>query len=294
MKNLTVLLNPESGPPHRHHDAKSIEQLFAARGLQAQVQELTGRENIGLLAQQAVSEGHSMVIAAGGDGTVSGVASALVRTDAALGVLPLGTLNHFARDMGLPLEIGSAADVIARGKVVRIDIGEVNGRTFVNNSSIGIYPNIVVVRERERRRGHGKWTAFLKATYATLRRSPFWTVRVEAQGRRIQRKTPFVFVGNNEYEIQGLELGRRSSVSAGRLFVYVAAPVTRAGLIWMAATALFGHLDTTRSLEMFGVEDAWIDTRHKHVRVSTDGEVIHMRSPLHYRLLPGALKVVAP
>jgi diacylglycerol kinase family enzyme len=292
MNSVVILLNPKSGPPARHKGSREIEQLFSTRGLQVQVRELTGREAINLLATKAVGEGSPLVVAAGGDGTVSAVASALAGTEVAMGVLPLGTLNHFAKDLGLPLDLGSAADVVARGKTVRVDAGSVNGRTFVNNSSIGIYPNIVVVRERERRRGRGKWTAFLKATWATLKRSPFWTVRVEAQGRRIQRKTPFVFVGNNEYEIQGLEIGKRSSVSAGRLFVYVAAPVTRAGLIWMAVTALFGHLDQTRSLEMFGVEEAWIDTRHKHLRVSTDGEVTLMRSPLHYRLLPGALKVV--
>jgi len=292
MNSVVILLNPKSGPPSRHKGSKEIEQLFSTRGLQVQVRELMGRETFTLLASKAAGEGCRLVVAAGGDGTVSAVASALAGTEVSMGVLPLGTLNHFAKDLGLPLDIGRAADIIARGKTVRVDVGSVNGRTFVNNSSIGIYPNIVVVRERERRRGRGKWTAFLKATWATLKRSPFWTVRVEAQGRRIQRKTPFVFVGNNEYEIQGLEIGKRSSVSAGRLFVYVAAPVTRAGLIWMAVTALFGHLDRTRSLEMFGVEEAWIDTRHKHVRVSTDGEVTLMRSPLHYRLLPGALKVV--
>jgi YegS/Rv2252/BmrU family lipid kinase len=292
MNRLVILLNPKSGPPYRHQDAKAIEKLFAARGRQAEVRELTERESMTALARKAAGEGCLTVIAAGGDGTVSAVASALVKTEVSMGVLPLGTLNHFARDMGLPLDVASAADVIVRGKTARVDVGEVNGRMFVNNSSIGIYPNIVVVRERERRRGHRKWTAFLRAVSATLRRSPFWTVRVEAQGRRIQQKTPFVFVGNNEYEIQGLEIGRRSSVNAGRLFVYVAAPVSRAGLVWMAVSAMFGHLDKTRSLQMFGVEEAWIDTRHKHVRVSTDGEVSLMRSPLEYRLLPAALRVI--
>jgi YegS/Rv2252/BmrU family lipid kinase len=294
MNCALVVLNPTSGPPYRHHDAKGVEQLFAARGMRARICEFTGIESIAPIVQQAADDGWQTVVAAGGDGTVSAVASVLARTDIAMGVLPLGTLNHFARDIGLPLDVEIAADVIAAGKTERMDVGEVNGRTFVNNSSIGIYPNIVVVRERERRRGHGKWLAFVRAIHATLRTSPFWTVRVEAQGRRIQRKTPFIFVGNNEYEIQGLQIGRRAAINGGRLYVYVAAPVSRAGLVWMALSALFGRLDTHRSLEMFGVEEAWIDTRHKHVRVSTDGEVSHMRSPLHYRLLKGTLNVIVP
>jgi YegS/Rv2252/BmrU family lipid kinase len=293
MSGIPVILNPDSGPAYRHQDAGTIGQLFAAQGLNARVVEID-RGGIAEQTRRIAKEGCSIVVAAGGDGTVSAVASALVHTNVAMGVLPLGTLNHFARDLRLPLDLKSAVDVLARGNTARVDVGEVNGRTFVNNSSIGIYPNIVVVRERERKKGHSKWIAFLRATHATLRQSPFWTVRVEAQGRHILQKTPFVFVGNNEYEIQGLEIGTRLAMNAGRLFVYVAAPVSRLGLIWMALTALFGHLDKTRSLQMLGVEDAWIDTRHKHVRVSADGEVAVMRSPLHYRLLPQALKVVVP
>ena len=292
MSDVVVLMNPSSGPAYRRPSGRDIEAWFAANGLTAHVTELDNHQKTTELARRAVSEGLRTVVAAGGDGTVGAVAAALVNTEASLGVLPLGTLNHFARDLRLPFDVKTAIAAIARGKTAHLDAAEVNGKIFVNNSSIGIYPNIVILREQRRRLGQGKWIAFARATLVVLRRFPFWTVRVRVDARSIQQKTPFVFVGNNEYRIQGLEIGRREKIDSGHLFLYVAARTSRLGFIWMALSALFGHLDKTRSLEMLYTDEAWVDTRHKHIRVSADGEVLRMRSPLHYRVLPKALKVI--
>ena len=292
MSDVAVLMNPTSGPAYRRQSVRDIEAWFAANGLRAHVAVLDSHQRTTELARQAVREGCPTVVAAGGDGTVGAVAAALVNTEASLGVLPLGTLNHFARDLRLPFDVKAAIAAIARGKTAQLDAGEVNGRVFVNNSSIGIYPNIVILRERGRRLGQGKWIAFARATLAVLRRFPFWTVRVHVDGRSMRQKTPFVFVGNNEYRSQGLEIGRRERIDSGHLFLYVAARTGRLGFIWMALSALFGHLDKTRSLEMMCADEAWVETRHKHIRVSADGEVSRMRGPLHYRVLPKALKVI--
>jgi diacylglycerol kinase family enzyme len=211
-----------------------------------------------------------------------------------LGVIPLGTLNHFAKDLRIPLHAPAAAQVIAQRKTEYVDFGEVNGRVFVNNSSLGLYPNIVVGRELLRRSGWKKWTAFVAATMQALRRSPFLDVSIDVNGQRMAQRTPFVFIGNNEYEIKGLHIGSRSSLNQGRLYLYVAAPVSHFGIVGMALAALFGVIDKTRNLQMFGVEEAWIDTRKPTVRVSTDGEVASLRTPLHYVLRSRALKVIVP
>jgi len=211
-----------------------------------------------------------------------------------LGVLPIGTLNHFAHDLRIPLDLDAAIEVLARGHSECVDIAEVNGRKFVNNSSIGIYPRMVVLRDREQRAGRNKWVALALAVFTVLRRFPFWTVRVQVEGQVVEQRTPFVFVGNNEYELEGLEIGRRGKMNGGRLFLYVAARTSRAGLVRMALAALLGRLDRKHSLQMFNVTEAWIETRRRRVRVSTDGEVCWMENPLHYRLLPLGLRVLVP
>ncbi len=293
-KGAAIILNPRSGAPGRRADRDAIDALFTSAGLSHSIAVVDDRHSAYDLARRAVDDGFETIVAGGGDGTVGAVASALVGSDAALGVAPLGTLNHFAKDLGIPLDPTAAADVISRRKARLIDVAEVNGRFFVNNSSIGIYPNIVIARERRRRTIHNKWVAFALAAGHVLRRYPFLEVRIVADGHEIRQRTPFVFVGNNEYQIHGLNIGTRRHLDHGRLFLYVAAPVSRFGLVAMALAALFGRLDQTRGLQMFSLEEAAIGTKRRRVRVSTDGEVLRLKTPLHYALRPRALKVIVP
>src|SRR4029079_14151203 len=131
---------------------------------------------------RAIAErGDELLVVGGGDGTISAAASALVGTDTRLGILPLGTLNHFARDLGIPTDLDEAAQLIARGHVRRVDVGEMNGRIFINNSAIGLYPLMVVDRDLQRRRlGRSKRVAMLVASLRTLARGqpPRLAVRI--------------------------------------------------------------------------------------------------------------------
>ncbi|MCA1619077.1 MAG: hypothetical protein LC795_07150 [Acidobacteria bacterium] len=258
-----------------------------------------GRESGGppaFFVRRALSEGARAVVAGGGDGTVGSVAGALAGTDLPLGVLPLGTLNHFAKDLGIPLGLEEAARNVCEGRVVSVDVGEVNGQVFVNNSSLGLYPRIVRRREKlQEREGSGKWSALARAGLAVLRRHPFLNVRLDADGRRITRKTPFVFVGNNEYETEGLQLGGRSRLDAGRLSLYVAHRTGRLGLLRLVLSALLGRLRQAHDFDALRAEEIWVETRRaKRLPVATDGEVTVMTTPLHYRVRPGALKVIVP
>ena len=293
-KNAVVIVNPRSGLPFRRRQADEIASLLAEAGVNNSIAVVSQHDNIGDIAREAVKQGADVVVACGGDGTVSAVAAALLGSQTALGVIPLGTLNHFAKDLHIPLNIASAAHVISQAKIDFLDVGEVNGHIFVNNSSIGIYPAIVMERERRRRTGRSKPVAFLQAMLQALRRYPFLDVRIDAKGDCSAQRTPFVFAGNNEYEIKGLHIGTRHSLNQGRLYLYVAAPVSRIGLFGLALAALFGFIDKTKSLQMFGVPEAFIETRKRVIAVSADGEVLRLRTPLHYILRPRALKTIVP
>jgi diacylglycerol kinase family enzyme len=248
------------------------------------------------LVRRALSNGARAVVAGGGDGTVGSVAGALAGTDRPLGVLPLGTLNHFAKDLGIPLGLEEAARNVCEGREVLVDVGEVNGQVFVNNSSLGLYPRIVRRREKlQEREGSGKWSAFVRASLAMLRRYPFLSVRLDADGRRISRKTPFVFVGNNEYQMESLQMGGRRCLDAGRLSLYVAHRTGRLGLLRLALSALFGRLRQAEDFDSLCAREVWVETRRpRRLPVATDGEVTVMTTPLHYRVRPRALRVIVP
>lgn len=289
---LTVLLNPKAvGAAERKAD---IARLFRATGIDAQIVELRKDQDPAAVARAARAR-TSTVVAAGGDGTVSGVAAGLVETRAVLGVLPLGTLNHFAKDLGIPLDLEQAIATIAAGWVGTVDVGRVNDRVFINNSSIGLYPSIVELREELQRQGHRKWPALVLATTQVLRQHRGVVVRIEVNGRRALRRTPFVLVGNNEYELEGLRLGSRTRLDGGTLFTYLAPRVHTRELPMLFARALLGRVRQLGAFEIVAAPELWIDTPNaRHIRIALDGELATMITPLHYRSCPGALKVLVP
>ena len=290
---ITVLLNAASGTGAAPAARAEIERLLAEAGHEARG-ELAVGERLPELARQAVEGGADAVLAGGGDGTISGVAGALAGTEVPLGVLPLGTLNHFARDLGRPLGLPDAIGVILAGVVTPIDVGEVNGHVFLNNSSIGVYPRVLRLRERYRQRGRSKWIAAFWAILAVLRRHSFMGVRVEADGETIVRRTPFVFVGNNAYRMEGLSAGSRDSLTDGRLVIYMMNAGGRRSLLWLAWNVLIGRTRQLTELEERSVLEAQIELRRGGIQLALDGEVIEERGPLAYRVRPGALRVFTP
>jgi len=290
--NTTCILNGAS--VHAEAARALIARISGELGTQAQVIVTRTGDEIVPLAMRAVSEEHSRVAAGGGDGTVNAVAGVVAGTDTALGVLPMGTLNHFAKDAGIPLDLEGAVRNFFTGRVVKVDVGEVNGRVFVNNSGVGVYPHLVRGREAQQRHGHPKPVAFVIAIGAVLRRYSRLRVRLHlSEAEALARLTPFLFVGNNKYEVAGLEIGRRLSLTSGRLWVCTAPRPARRNLIGMAWRTLTGHV-SDHELNAIEVEEIWVDAATPRISVSTDGEVSLMAAPLHYRIRPGALGVVLP
>jgi diacylglycerol kinase family enzyme len=156
---VRVILNARAGTSSAGEQARTIEEKLRQRGVYAHATVVQQGANIIEIASKAVQDGARMVVAGGGDGTISSVASRLADTGVVLGVLPLGTLNHFAKDLDIPLDLDGALDVIARGRVMAVDAGEVNGRLFINNSGLGLYPDVVRDREAQRKRSDGAWGA---------------------------------------------------------------------------------------------------------------------------------------
>lgn len=291
---IPCVLNGGANSNRAREARESLPKLFAQHGMNAEVILADAGCEIPMLAQRAVKEGATLVVAGGGDGTVNGVASALTNTKAALGVLPLGTLNHFAKDLKIPLELEAAVANLSTGTITCVDAGEVNGRYFLNNSSLGLYPTIVRQREAMQSQGHGKWLAFVEAVaYALLRYSRLYVSLQPNDQNAIEGDTPFVFVGNNRYETSGSHIGERERLDGGRIWIYCARHASRAELLRLALQSLRGKQDPN-DLEVFDTDELWIRNKKSSLNVAIDGEVTALRTPLHYRIHPRALRVIVP
>jgi YegS/Rv2252/BmrU family lipid kinase len=276
---------------------KRLRNGFQARGIETEVRLAEGREIAEMARKFAVTKSRGKksrtLVIGGGDGTLSSVASAITGTNVVLGVLPLGTLNHFARDIGLPSDLEAAMDVIAAGHVRKIDVAEVNGRVFLNNSSIGIYPFLVAERTAEQKRlGVGKLAALGPALIRTLKASSWKRVRISIDDKGREQRTLCVFVGNNFYDLS--KLGHRSSLTSGELCVYVVKQQSWLGLALLPFKVAFGLIDPVHDVELFRVQSLEIRARRQHMRIAMDGETVEATTPLRYRIRPGALRVLAP
>ena len=294
LRSAICILNSSAGTQSGKATSEQIAQMFAQRNISAQVWIAKSGSKIPDLARRAVALKPSVIVAGGGDGTISSVASALVDTDVILGVLPLGTLNHFARDLKIPPSLDDAVNLIATGRIHRVDTGDVNGEIFINNSSLGLYPRLVRERERLQSLGHGKWMGFAKAAgVAVLRTSQLHVRLAESGGGNKLLTTPFVFIGVNQYQITGWAIGQREDLDKGSLWLYSAPRRGPLGLVSLGLLALLGRLHKN-AVGAFATRECWIELRAGAVEVARDGEVSRMKTPLHYRVRPASLHVIAP
>jgi len=273
--------------------AADVGRAFEGTGVEARVVPLHGDPREAAL--EALKSKPPVLVAAGGDGTISAVADAVRGTGTALGILPLGTLNHFAKDLGIPLDPAEAARVIAAGKRMAVDVGEVNGRCFINNASLGLYPGMVKERDRQQRRlRRSKRHAMVWATLAVLQRPPILDLTLDLDGEVHDYRAPYVFIGNNAYRMEGFDIGTRERVDEGCLSVYTTCAGTTGELVMLALRALFGRLRQAEDFFESHASSLRVVSRKPRLLVATDGEVTPMATPLEFRIVPRALQVLVP
>lgn len=289
-----VVINQHTAAGRDEAIAKDIRATFAEKGVEAVVRLCPSKE-LAAAARLLLDEHVEAIVAGGGDGTVSTIAEVCVRASVPLGVLPLGTRNHFGRDLQLPRSTLESIGCIAAGATRRVDVGSVNGRIFINNSSIGAYPRAVEQRDDLRHRfGLRKHLAGMIATLRIFSQRPVIDAVVELDGETQRHTGPFVFVGNNVYSVKLFSMNLRSSLSAGKLCVYTARCNGVSGLLRLLWLSLWNRLEQSRDFEMRCGSEAVIRLQKRTVRVSKDGEVLRMETPLHYKIEPNALEVFAP
>jgi diacylglycerol kinase family enzyme len=295
MARIPVLLNRGGGTVAADPKMRSkVAAAFKAAGLEAKVELIDGGK-CAMRCRAIAERGGELVVVGGGDGTISAAASALVGSKTRLGILPLGTLNHFARDLRIPATLEEAVALIATGKERRVDVAEMNGRIFINNSAIGLYPLMVLDRERQQKTlGRSKRLAMLVASARMLARFGHQRLTLTVNDGKAQIDTPLLFVGNNGYRVDIGAPGQRESLEDGELSVFVMRQKTRGGFIAAGLRALLNRARRDDMVQLKQVERLRVASRKSALAVSFDGEVVRTAPPLDYKIRRKALRVVAP
>jgi YegS/Rv2252/BmrU family lipid kinase len=298
MADLThyVILNSNAGTANATGvDAASLAKLFEANGLNA---EIDARSDVTLSQRiaDAMASAAPTVVAAGGDGTITALAAALVDSDKNLAILPLGTVNALAKDLHVPLALPQAVAALVTGEAHRIDVGEVNGRIFLHKVVVGLIPGLAAGREHIRGRyDTSAKIGFLRYIFRRLARAKRIAVVIETESgvRRVERIQAMA-VASNSYD-EGLgHFFSRGSLDRGTLTLYVLRHFTARDFIRLTTGMLLGRWKNDEALTMESVNSVTIDTRKDLIKVMFDGEVETLRTPLQFKIKPKALSVIVP
>ncbi len=294
VRSVFVILNGRSGTADKAPIAEQVVAHFTARGIASKIVVAANAAELDAAMQQVATTGADLVVAGGGDGTIAGVAARLADTGRLFGVLPLGTFNFFARRFDVPLDVDGALDVLTAGRAERVDVGEVNGRIFLNNASIGLYPAVLEKRETAYRRlGRSRALAYASVALALLRPPGLLTLEMEIDGQRLARRTPLLFVGANGYQMESFAIPGRECVRLAHLAAYITRPLGAVALSKLALRAFFRGLHGAPELEVVCARELHVRLRRPRVRVALDGELVTLAGPLTFRRRPGALRVLA-
>lgn len=297
-RRFTLIINDGSG----HDDKNSVRQRILDRlhaaGCEVEVAELESGCDIGSRCAETIKKARDsgrMIIAAGGDGTVNTVASLCHATGTPFGIVPLGTFNYFARGLEIPLEVEAAADVLASAPLHDIDAGMVGDKLFLVNASIGLYVDVIRNREKHKSRfGRYRIVALLSAFLTFVQSRKIFTLNIDTQAGAIRRRTQMLFVGNNRFQLENLGLAGADKVDAGNLLAAVLKPVSRWQGTRLIVLGLLGRMHLESRIEEFAAPAFTVDSARKRLHAVIDGEIASLETPLHFRLMPGALQVIAP
>lgn len=272
----------------------TLREAFTAVGIEVRVMRVGGGA-LDSTVRDVVRQKPDAVFVGGGDGTVSAAARRLVDTGIPLGVVPLGTLNHFATDLRLPGDWRAAVAAFASAPPRAVDVAEVNGHVFINNCSLGAYADAVHRRDALRRtHGHGKWPAMLRASLAVFRELRRHRIHIQTPETSLALRTPLVLIANNRYTGHVLDASLRPRLDEGRLWLYTTRARGRADVLRLVWQTFVRRIDAADALHTCSTTAAIITTTPPRLPAAADGEVIELTSPLQFRIRPGALRVLAP
>lgn len=296
-----IVFNAGAGHRDAEAEKQAIGRVLQAGGRDFEFLAFDETEPIDVLARRAVALAKArqgVVVAAGGDGTINAVANAVLGSGCPFGVLPQGTFNYFGRDNAISQDSGKAARVLLSGLISPVQAGKVNGRLFLVNASVGLYPQILEDREAWKQQlGRSRFVAFLAGMATLLQSRRQLQLRIESAGQAASLRTPTLFVGNNRLQLTraGIDAQHAEAVAQGQLAAVAVRPIGTLALFGLLLRGLLGRLGDADNIRSFSFRRLTVTPRGmKRIKVATDGEIVWMQTPLVFEVAPEPLLLLVP
>ncbi|MFZ5962927.1 diacylglycerol/lipid kinase family protein [Thalassococcus sp. BH17M4-6] len=289
------MLNTASGSDDKDEVTEHLRAAFDRYPGRFELRQLSKGDGVGAACMSALKDGFGTIVAGGGDGTISGVAAQMAGKGRVMGILPLGTFNFVARGLGIPEDLEEAVELIANGTPRAFPVGEVNGQVFLNNASLGIYPQVLKEREGVYKRwGRSRIAAHWSVLRTFMKFQVPERMRVHVGGKEIRAKTPLAFVGRSAFQLEHFGLEGVDCVRSGAFALYLAPDCTRWQLLLRALRLAGKGMNAGRDFELICSDEIEIETTRPRQTVAMDGERFVMSGPFRFKMLPDALRVLAP
>ncbi len=292
---LALVLNGAAGKKDALANENKIRDRLAPNVREYVIYSVRSGTDIARAAQRAAREGADVVVALGGDGTQSAVAGALAGSDTVMGVLPGGTFNYFARELGVGETLDAALDTLLSGRVRRMDVGDVNGRIFLNNASFGVYPKILERREAVYKRwGRSRVAAYWSVLLTLWEMRDPMHLSLTLDGAKRDFYTPLAFVARSAYQLENMGLDGADAVRNGQLALFLAKGRSPRHLITAAFRLALGKTARGQDFDLLIADEILIETRQPRRLLAFDGEKERATGPFHLCVQRNALSVIAP
>ena len=298
---LFIVLNSASGHKDSNAEREVLAEVFNSAGRAFEFLQFDNPAEIASVSAKAVAlaqEKGGVVVAAGGDGTINAVSAAVLRSGCPFGVLPQGTFNYFGRAHAIPQDARAAAKALLNASIAPVTVGEVNGRVFLVNASLGLYPQLLEDREAWKKQfGRSRLVAFASGLATIFQARGQLRLEVEMEGETTTLRTPTLFIGNNHLQLAqvGIEAAHADAVKQGQLAAIAVAPTGTLALLGLLARGVIGRLGDAENIKSFSFRRLKVAMRsQKRVKVATDGEITWMTPPLVFQVADSPLLLMVP
>lgn len=299
---LFVVLNGGSGHVEAQERVATVKRVFQKAGRRHELLEVNDPKNLPQAISRAIElarQHHGAVVAAGGDGTINAVVQQVLPTGLPLGILPQGTFNYFGRQHGVSSDIEEAARSLLTAHIKPVQVGLINEQAFIVNASMGLYPTMLQDREMFKKRfGRSRVVALFASLATMLRDHRDWVIKLTLDDTTHTIVTPTLFVGNNALQMEQIGIPEAPALQDGQLVAIAVKPVGKLAMLGLLLRGALGQLGDADKVSSFAFTSLTVSPRRPHrpkrLKVATDGEVIWMDTPLHFRPSPQPLQLLVP
>ena len=294
-----VVINAGSGRDDADEAIPTIRSILGASGRAFDVLEVDDPARLPERITEALERARragGVVVAAGGDGTINAAAQQLLSSGVPLGVLPQGTFNYFGREHGISQDVAQSTQALLRASPEPVQVGRVNGRVFLVNASLGLYPKLLEDREAFKQQfGRSRMAAAWSGLRTLLGERRQLQLDIESGGKRRTVRTPTLFVGNNRLQLERIGIAEAAVLEKGCLAGVMLRPIGDLAMLGLALRGAFGRLGEAETVETFAMKRITVTPRGKRlVMVALDGEVLRMAPPIVFDVSPEPLLLMRP